>query len=152
MRMDGSRLGEVVMGEILFISVPFFFFKGGAGGWEGAGQTGSHNGSNRPESWRLKSQTGPFSSWLFRTGSSNNNRGSSFKRDSVATFTTWLSEFLHSATPVGAAPGVSAFLSSENLPKWRNDWKTFLCRQLGWCCSCFKCPCTVALVAFVGSW
>lgn len=38
--------------------------------------------------WKVKRA---FFSWLFRTGSSNNNRGSSFKRDSVTTFTTWLS-------------------------------------------------------------
>lgn len=67
----------------------FFFLR--VGGWVGAGQTGTHNGSNRPESWGLKSQAGLFFPWLFRTGSSNNNRGSSFKRDSVTTFTTWLS-------------------------------------------------------------
>lgn len=47
-----------------FYSFLFLFFKGGAGGlvggWVDAGQTGTHNGSNRPESWRLKSQAGLF--------------------------------------------------------------------------------------------
>lgn len=152
---ENGRLGltEVVMGGILSIFVPFFFLRVVLGGLVGGCRTDWH-----PQ-WEQsagiveveKSSGSFFHDYSGLAAATTTGEAALSATQWPHLQLDWV-EFLHSATSVDADPAVTVvpfqWIKIFQTAEWRKGWKTPPCRRLGWCCSCCKCSCTVALRVF----